>query len=490
MSPDPVSSPAPPALLFERFFLPGLAHASYLLGSEGEAVVIDPRRDVDVYLDAARKAGLRIVAILETHLHADFVSGHVDLARATGAPIGISNLAGARFPHRALREGDAVPFGRHELRVVETPGHTPEGLTFVLFERGGGAASAESGAHRPRLALTGDTLFVGDVGRPDPSGTAGKAESWAAELFDSLHRKLLGLPDDVQVFPAHGAGSACGRSISKDPSSTIGRERASNVALRIPDRERFVGAVTRECAPPPAYFARCAAVNRDGPSPLADRKPIAALSADDVKRAIDKGTLPLDVRDARSFGAGHLPGSLNVGLDGAFETWAALALEPPPRVVLVADDAEQAEKARTGLARVGIDHVAGWLEGGPAAWRAAGHPVETLAQSTVSELAENQAGPARLRVLDVRRPDEWRIGHVAGAIHAPLQELLAGTPLPPEMEGDRETAVICGGGYRSSLAASWMRRAGRTLPLRNTTGGMTAWHRAGLPETTEERAGA
>jgi hydroxyacylglutathione hydrolase len=453
---------------FQQFYLGCLAHASYLVGGGGEAAIVDPQRDVEPYLEAAAARGLRIRYVVETHLHADFVSGHRELAERTGAEIVFGARARATFPHRAVREGDEIRMGDVVLRFLETPGHTPEGVSVLVFD----------GGPEPRLVLTGDTLFVGDVGRPDLAGGAGfDAGDMAGLLFDSLHRKLLALPDDVAVYPAHGAGSLCGKNISKDRSSTIGRERAHNHALQPMSREAFVELVTADLPEVPDYFPRDVAMNRAGAVSVSSLPAPAALGPADFAREAESGQV-LDVRPAAEFAAGHLPGSVQVGLGGQFASWCGALLSPERPILVVADGDAQVQEAVVRLARVGIENVRGHLAGGLAAWREAGREVERLEQIDVQSLRRLMDEDPGLQVLDVRREGEHAHGHVAGARNAPLHRLAA-----TDVELDRPTAVLCEGGYRSTIACSVLLRRGARL-VYDVKGGTAAWQRSGLPVTT------
>jgi hydroxyacylglutathione hydrolase len=440
--------------MFKDFYLPCLAQASYLIASNGEAVVVDPRRDVDEYLDFARANDLRILYVLETHLHADFVSGHRELAARSGAEIVFGARANAEVPHRAVVDGDVLRVGALELRAIETPGHTPESISWLVIEDG-----------VPRNVLTGDTLFIGDVGRPDLAGGRGyTAEQMASMLYDSLHDKLLALPDDVEVWPAHGAGSSCGRAISKERSSTIGMQRRTNYALAPMPREEFVNMMTTGLAAPPPYFPFDAELNRRGARPLADVA-AAQLTAAEARALLDSGAMLLDVRDAASFAADHIDGAINIGLDGQFASWCGTLIAPDTPIVVFAASAPSASEAVMRLARIGYERVAGWLDSTDGFTRA------QLPQFTVQELHD-----ATVRVLDVRAAGEYSGGHVPGAINVPLPELSA---RKEELPRDAQLAVICAGGYRSSAAASLLARAGFAHVV-NVRGGTSAWIREGF----------
>ena len=458
-------------MYFKQFYLGCLAHASYLIGSDGEAAVVDPQRDVGQYLAEAEAEGFRIRYVVETHLHADFVSGHRELAARTGAEVVFGHRAGASFPHRAVRDGDELSVGRVRLRVLETPGHTPESISVLVVDT--------EVSDEPRMVLTGDTLFVGDVGRPDLAGARGfTAGQMAAMLYDSLHEKLLRLPDAVEVYPAHGAGSMCGRNISKETSSTIGEQRRANYALRPMPKDEFVRLMTTDLPEAPAYFPRDAEINRAGALPLEDLPRPAALGPAEVASLLDQGHVVLDVRGAAEFGAGHVPGALNVGLGGQFASWVGTLVPLGTPMLLVADDERQVEEAVTRLARVGHEGVRGYLRGGVAAWRGAGFEAAEVPQISVEDLRRMLAEREDLQVLDVRRPPEYAAGHAPRAVSAPLGPHLAEDAA--RLDPGRETAVICAGGYRSSAAAGLLRRLGFRRLL-NVTGGTGAWVAAGYP---------
>lgn len=448
-------------MTFQQFYLACLAHASYLIGEGGECAIVDPQRDVDQYIDEAAKLGMAVRYIIETHLHADFVSGHLELAERTGAEIVMGAQADATFPHRAVHDGDTLPLGGIELRIIETPGHTPESISILIVEDGA-----------PRKVLTGDTLFIGEVGRPDLAGGRGfTSEEMAAMLYDSLHDKLLALPDDVEVWPAHGAGSACGKNISKERSSTIGIQRRTNYALAPMSRDEFVKMLTTDIAPPPPYFAKDAAINRGGARSLAEvHAPHLAPST--AVAFIEEGGIAIDVRDPLYFGASHVPTSLNIGLGGQFASWAGTLLSFDDRLVVIAEDEERATEAVMRLARVGLENVIGWIAFDE--W-----PFETraLAQITPAELRDDRQ---RIHVVDVRGAGEFASGHVPGAQSVPLNEL---PKRIDEIEESVPLAVICAGGYRSSIAASLLERAGREA-LVNVIGGTGAWVRDGFAVET------
>ena len=456
-------------MFFKQFYLACLAHASYLIGSDGEAAVVDPQRDVDEYLAEASANGLQIKYVIETHLHADFVSGHQEIAARTGAQIIFGEKAGVAFSHRAVRDGEEIKMGNIVLRFIETPGHTPEGICVLVTD-------TENPEQPPKL-LTGDTLFIGDVGRPDLAGGKGYTPQTMAEMmYDSLHGKLLKLPDEVEVYPAHGAGSMCGRNMSKETSSTIGEQRKFNYALKPMSKEEFVTMMTADLPEAPVYFPKDAEINRSGERGLSELQPPQPLTPQQVRQLRDEGHVLLDVRSAADFGAAHLPRSINIGLGGQFAMWAGSLIPLNASIVVIADTGAQVDETVVRLARVGMENVKGYLEGGVQSWREAGLPVDTIEQVTVAQLNEQMTN-SDLQIVDVRRPAEYVGGHVPRAFNAPLASLEKSLgPLP--LQKDKLTAVICAGGYRSSAAASLLQQKGFSNLL-NVSGGTGAWINAG-----------
>jgi hydroxyacylglutathione hydrolase len=457
-------------MYFEQFYLGCLAHASYLLASNGEALVVDPQRDVDAYSKAAGEHGVKIRHIFETHLHADFVSGHTELAARTGAQIYVSPNAGAKFPHVEVRDGFVLHVGKMRLRVLETPGHTPESICLEITD--------EEKSPEPWAVLTGDTLFIGDVGRPDLSRTHTPAEL-AGLLYDSLHHKLLTLPDHVLVYPAHGAGSLCGRNMRAERSSTIGTERLTNYALQIKTREEFIRQLTANLPSRPDYFLQDAEINRSGAAALSDLPSLQPLSAAEVMHLTNGGVPVLDVRTGDQFASAHVPGSINIALSGQFASWAGTLLGLSSRPVLIAESSEQVDEAQMRLARVGIEDVRGYLDGGIDGWKKAGFPLAQIPQITADGLA------ARLRshefsVLDVRREPEWQAGHIEGAAWWPLDHFKVSAP---EIDRTLSIAVHCKSGYRSMIACSLLQRAGFSN-VTNVVGGFDAWLEAKQPIET------
>ena len=453
-------------MYFKQFYLACLAHASYLIGSEGEAAVVDPQRDVDVYIAEAAANNLKIKYVIETHLHADFVSGHQEIAARTGAQIIFGEKAGAAFEHRAVRDGEEMRMGNVVLRFIETPGHTPEGICILITAPG-----------EPQKLLTGDTLFIGDVGRPDLAGGKGYTPQMMAEMmYDSLHGKLLKLPDEVEVYPAHGAGSMCGRNMSKETSSTIGEQRKFNYALKPMSKEEFVTMMTADLPEAPSYFPKDAEINRSGARELSELQPPQSLTPKEVEQLRDNGHVLLDVRSAADFGLGHVPGSMNIGLGGQFAIWAGSLIPLNASIIVIADTGAQVDESVVRLARVGIENVKGYLAGGVASWRDAGLPVATLPQVSVVELNE-RIESQDMQIVDVRRPAEYVNGHVPHALNAPLASLDKSLG-PLNLQKDKLTAVICAGGYRSSAAASLLQKQGFSNLL-NVAGGTGAWVNAG-----------
>jgi len=457
-------------MYFEQFYLGCLAHASYLLGSEGEGIVVDPQRDVEIYLEAAQKQGLTIRYIFETHLHADFVSGHRELAARTGAQIVLSRAAGATFPHIDADDGYTLHVGKLRLEVLATPGHTPESISLLVTD--------EEKGEQPWAVLTGDTLFIGDVGRPDLSPTHTPVEL-AGMLHDSLHEKLMKLPDSVMVYPAHGAGSLCGRNMRAERFSTIGTERLTNYALQIKDRDEFVRQMTSNLPARPDYFLEDAAINRAGAPALSDLPELNPIAAQDLKASLDKGATALDVRPGDDFIAAHVPGSVSIPLSGQFASWAGAVLGLSSRPVLIAATPEQLSEARTRLARIGIEDVAGYLDAGVEGWRQAGLPVGNVQQITAQELSSRLANGS-ISVLDVRREAEFQGGHIEGADWHPLDRFKAALP---DIAKDAPIAVHCKSGYRSLIALSVLERAGYHNVV-DLAGGFDAWQAAGLQSFT------
>ena len=446
-----------------RYYLGCLAHASYIVESEGIAAVIDPQRDVDLYIQAAQESGAKIQHVILTHLHADFVSGHRELSERAGAKIYLGADAGAHFTHIPVHDGDTITFGSARFEFRHTPGHTLESISIVLTD-----LDAPS---QPKCVFTGDTLFIGDVGRPDLSPTHTPVQL-AELLYHSLHRKLLTLPDDTEVFPAHGAGSLCGRQMSNEASSTIGKQRVSNYALLAQSPEEFVHLLTDHLPPRPEYFAKEVELNRQGAVPLEDLPHLQAFSAPDVLQLQADGAVIVDTRPAMQFAVAHVPGSLHIALTGQYASWAARILGLDRQLIISGEDPEHVRESQLRLARVGVENVTGYLSDGIAGWIKGGFELAYIPQITAQEFAELlESEPDHIAVVDVREPGEFETGSIPGAVSIPLGQLAQRTA---ELNPDKLNVVHCKGGYRSSIASSILRRAGLE-DIANLTGGYDAW---------------
>jgi len=462
-----------PAMKFVQYYLDCLSQASYLIGDEttGRAVVVDPRRDVEEYVRDAEAAGLTIELVIETHFHADFLSGHLELAAATGADIGFSSVAKPEFPSRPLADGERLSLGEVELEFLHTPGHTPESLSVVVYEH----ADDEV----PYGVLTGDTLFIGDVGRPDLLASIGfERDDLAEMLYDSLHEKLLPLPDETRVYPAHGAGSACGKNLSTDTWSTMGEQRESNYALLAPDKKTFIELVTEGQPPAPEYFVYDAILNRKDRELLDESAMPATLDLAAVDQHVADGAMIVDGRDPEDFALGHLAGSVNVGLSGRYAEFAGSVVPSDVDIVLVVDDGFELE-AKNRLARIGFDRVVGYLQ----------HPLAVMAENpdrvarssrmTAREFEDRKADIDGLQLVDIRNPGEVADGTIDGALAIPVGQL--GGRLG-ELDPTAPTVVFCAGGYRSSVGASVLRNAGFG-DVSDILGGYGAWSELVLSST-------
>ncbi len=457
-------------MIFEQYYLSCLSHSSYLIGDEttGRAVVVDPQRDVSGYLRDARAANLRIERVIETHFHADFLSGHLELAEATGAVISYGAAAAGRteFPIEPLVDGTRLSLGEVELEIRETPGHTPESISIVVYERPGGG--------EPYGVLTGDTMFIGDVGRPDllSSDDVGgiTADELARALYRSLHGKLLTLPDATRVFPAHGAGSACGKNLSTETSSTIGEQRRTNYALAPMTEDAFVDVVTQGQSAAPLYFGFASHRNRAAHTTLREAEGVELLDVAGVLAAQAAGAVVIDGRDPSEFANGHLVGSINVGLGGRFAEYAGDVVVAGDPIVLVTP-AGLANEARVRLSRIGFDTVVGALDNLEAAFSERPDVVVPASRLTADQLEERRGTLAALQIVDVRGPGEVADGMVRGAVHIQLAELLRRAG---ELDPAVPTVVYCASGYRSSIAASALRRIGFS-DVSDLLGGHQAW---------------
>ena len=467
-------------MVFKQFYLPCLAHASYLIGDEatGTAAVVDPQRDTDQYIAFAAEHALKIKHVFLTHLHADFVAGHLELRDREGAAIYLGAAAKATYPFTPLRDGEMLEFGRVRLKVLETPGHTPESISILVYDLNVGSAEIDA---QPHAVLTGDTLFIGDVGRPDLRAALGwSAAELGGMLFDSLHLKLLALPDQSLVYPAHGAGSLCGKALSKETFSTLGEQRRSNYALQPMSKEAFIQVVTADQPEAPAYFTYDAVLNSEE-RPTLDQTlaRVNPMTLDDLLALQKVGAQVLDTRDPGEFAAAHLAGSINIGLGGQYATWAGTVLNRDHPIVIVANPGGENESA-TRLGRIGFDHVVGYLEDGLHSLKS--RPGLTVTTERISapfaaELLSSHEPPL---AVDVRTPREREQKHIAGSLGVPLNHLAENLGLLPR---DRTLLVYCAGGYRSSIAASLLQRGGFDR-VSEIAGGIVGWETANLPVQT------
>lgn len=451
----------------------GLAHISYILGDDdiGVAVVIDPRRDVDVYLERCRSHGVRVTHILETHIHADFVSGSTELAAATGAEIvgGVSDDYG--FAIRQVKEGEEITVGpKIKIRVLETPGHTPEHVSYLV--------SGGRGSKGPWGLFTGDTLFAGEVGRPDLLGSE-QVEGLAKQLYHTLFEKLLKLGDEVEIYPAHGKGSPCGGSIGDRLTSTIGYERMHNPKFAAKSEKEFVDLVLKDLPPAPKYYPRMKKVNAKGPSPLRCLPTIQPLEPDDVEAAQrDSTTLVLDTREIEAFAGAHIPGSMNIALRDEFPVWSGWMLEPDQKILLLMERHSDLDIVQRHLIRIGIENIVGFLRRGIRGWIEAGKDFSHIDDVSVHELQDHLKSKGDgLQILDVRSESEWRSGKIPSARHAYLGYLEK--ELGNQLDPGKPVLTYCGSGYRASIAASVLKRKG-FKDVKNLPGSMKAWKAAGF----------
>ena len=455
-------------MVLKQYYLGCLAHASYLLADQaaGEAVVVDPQRDIDQYLADTEELGCRITSVILTHLHADFIAGHLELRDQVGATVRLGARASAEYEFAPMEDGSELRVGDIRLKALETPGHSPESISILVYD-------PEHSEDAPYAVLTGDTLFIGDVGRPDLRASLGwSAETLATLLYDSLREKLLPLPDETLVYPAHGAGSLCGKNLSTDTVSTIGVQRRYNYALQPMSRERFVELVTTDQPDTPAYFSYDAVLNARERPTLAEhlQRELRPLSLEELLVARDDGAELLDTRDPREFEGAHLRGSLNVGLGGKFATWCGTVLHHDRPIVLVSEPGCETEAA-TRLGRIGFDTVAGYLDGGMQGLDHSPELVERVDRVTAGSLEEQLASADPPLLVDVRTPGEWEGSHIDGAMNVPLSQL---ADRLGEIPSDRSLVVYCASSYRSTIAVSILRRAGRH-GIANLVGGMGAW---------------
>jgi hydroxyacylglutathione hydrolase len=460
-----------------RIEVPGLAHYSYVVSSNGKAVVIDPKRDFDTYIKFAEAHNLTLTHILETHIHADFASGARALAQTAGADLWLSGHDEGEdfsygFPHHEFRDGEELIVGDLRFVALHTPGHTPEHLSFVLHDKA-------RAAHVPLAVFSGDFLFVGSLGRPDLLGDAA-TQRLARELFRSVRERISQLPDGVAIYPAHGSGSLCGSGISESQQSTLGYERAANSLLSEPSEQRFVKSVLGCPLPFPDYYRRMKRVNSAGPAPLSGVPGKIVIEPADLREAVKSNAAEvLDLRRPEAFGGAHILNSFNIGEGQNLSMWAAWILPYDRPIYLVGEETTDYEEASRSLIRVGLDQIAGFLKGGIRSWIESGYEQAHLPQVSVEEL---DARKTQVYVLDVRNDGEWKNGHIEGAEHIPAGDL---TKSAPKVARNKEIAVICGSGYRSSIACSILLREGFTHTV-NVAGGMGAWNARGLATTNKE----
>jgi glyoxylase-like metal-dependent hydrolase (beta-lactamase superfamily II)/rhodanese-related sulfurtransferase len=466
-------------MILKQFYLNCLAHASYLIGDEQTltAAVVDPQRDVDQYLAFAAEHGLKIEHVFLTHLHADFIAGHLELRDQVGARIYLGAAAKAEYPFTPLHDQDIVEFGRVRLKALETPGHTPESVSLVVYD-------LDRSAAEPQAVLTGDTLFVGDVGRPDLRVALGwSANDLGGLLYDSLRNKLLTLPDSAAVYPAHGAGSLCGKALSKETVSTIGEQRRSNYALQPMSKTAFVDLVTADQPDAPSYFTYDAVLNsRERPTLDETLERVTALTLDHVLALQEAGAQVLDTRDPAEFAAAHLAGSINVGLAGQYATWAGSVLTHEEPIVIIADPGREHEAAMR-LGRIGFDHIVGYLKEGLHSVRSRPELMRSTERLSAQVAAERVAAAAGERapvLVDVRALGERQQKRIAGSVGIPLTHLRERLS---ELPADRPLLVYCAGGYRSSIAASLLQRHG-FAQVSEIAGGIAAWEAGKLPLET------
>jgi len=461
-------------MILKQYYLGCLAHASYLLGDESSstAIIVDPQRDIQQYLSDAAKFKTQIRHVFLTHFHADFVAGHLELRDRCGAAIHLGSRAQAEYAFVPMKDGDSLDFPGLRLQVLETPGHTIESISILVFD-------VQKDSAKPYAVLTGDTLFIGDVGRPDLRASLGwSANELGANLYDSLHNQLLPLPDEMLVYPAHGAGSLCGKQLSSDTVSSLGDQRRLNYALQPMSKEEFIRLVTADQPDAPPYFTYDAVLNTRERATLDENleKALRPIHLDEVLRMGDAGAQVLDVRDPAEYAKAHLAGSINIGLGGQYATWAGTVLDRAKAIVVIAEPGREQEAALR-LGRIGFDHVRGYLEGGMEALAERPDLVWPTERVTAPMVAEQLAGANPPFLLDIRNPREWAAKHIEGSVNIPLNHLQERIS---EIPRDHQIAVHCAGGYRSSIAASILHQHGITH-LIEMAGGLAAWEVAKLP---------
>lgn len=453
-------------MLLKHFFVNKIAHSSYILAGSKTCAVIDPQRDIEIYIKEARALGVEITHILQTHLHADFVSGHMDLAKETGATIYVAKSAKSTFDHIPLSEGDIIEIENMKISVLETPGHTPEHLCYVVVDKSRG--------EEPVGVFVGDTLFVGDVGRPDLFPKM--AHELAEKLYHSLNDKIMKLPDFCEVYPAHGAGSLCGRAMGAKWRTTIGYERKYNAALQIKDKQEFIKSLTEDMPPAPDHFSRCSDINRNGPKIVDELPSLKEFSPKEFKKMLETDDyIGVDTRSYLAYGSQHIQGVWHLDFNGNLPTFGGWVLPVDKDILLIADDYDKAVQTRLWFQRVGQDRVVGYLDGGMTAWAVAGFRTSNVNQISAEDLHEKVIGSEKFVLLDVRAPQEFEDGHIEGAINIPVADL---REKHTELIKNDSIIVVCSSGNRSSLATSILKQ-NQFKNVYNLAGGMTGYSAAG-----------
>jgi len=456
-------------MYFKQILVEGMGCLSYIIGCPMAKVacVVDPKRDVQTYIDLVRENGMKITHIFETHVHADHVSGNQELRSRTGAEICLMKDSPVKYKHIELNENQTMSFGNVKLEFIKTPGHTPHSMSILVTDM--------SRSKEPWLVLTGDCLFVGDIGRPDLAGEE-LIDEQTNNLYESLYNKLSTMPDNLEIFPSHGAGSLCGKGMSAKTSSTIGFEKKNNNSLKL-SKDNFINQMKVSFPERPKSFSNIIDMNING-APLLDRCPIVRdMSPEQVKQEIDNGALILDTRDTAAFGGVHIPGSINIGFAKQTANWIGMVIEPDARLILLVTDEKKYDIMQTHLHRIGYDNIIGYLYGGIAAWQESGYPINQLWQISTEKLKNKIEKGKYDYFYDVRTTAEWENGHIKGSVHLPLTKLLKQIP---DISKDKEVIVTCGVGYRGNIAASYLQSKG-FKHVHSLAGGILAWINSGQP---------
>lgn len=462
-------------MFIKQFYTNCLSEAAYYIESEGEAAIIDPLRDIDVYLEMAKERNATIKYIFETHFHADFVSGHIDLSKQTNAPIVYGPGAKTNYEIYKAKDGESLNIGKCAIEVIHTPGHTLESSCYLLKDEN----------NKPHAIFTGDTLFVGDVGRPDLSSGNMSSEDLAGIMYETIQNKILPLNDEILVYPAHGPGSSCGKNLGPNTHSTIGEQKKTNYALSAQTKDEFVKAVTTGLQSAPIYFAINAKINQEGYEDVKKVKEqgLQLLSINEFKGAVENGAIILDTRAATTFTNGFIPGSISIGLEGRFAEWAGMILPFNKNIILVTDEGKE-EESVIRLSRVGFEKMSGCLKGGFEAWKNANEDIDMIIDVEADELIMDIPHDPNLLVVDVRKEGEWADGHLADAMNLPLQEMIDVAMLA-QFEENQNLYIHCAGGYRSVIAASLLKREG-VDNLRNVLGGWNSIKNEGKAKVVKE----